>query len=71
MPIFEFRCPSCGHQFEELVMGRTLASEIHCPRCLTRGVEKLLSVFAGCSVSSEPASASSGGGCAPASSRFS
>ncbi len=67
MPIYEFKCTSCGHQFEELVLGRVDVSEVRCPKCLNKDVERLLSVFSGCGVSASP---TSGAGCA-SSSRFS
>jgi putative FmdB family regulatory protein len=70
MPIFEFRCPACGHQFEDLVMGRAEPSQMHCPKCKRAGVERLLSVFAS-GGASETARPSSGSGCGPAPSRFS
>lgn len=68
MPIYEFRCSSCGHQFEELVLGRLEISEIRCPQCFKNNVERLLSVFSGCAASD---SKSSGTGCSSSSSRFS
>ena len=71
MPIFEFRCPACGHQFEELVMGRAEPSRVNCPKCKRAGVEQLLSVFAAGGGASEPAIPSSGSGCGSAPSRFS
>lgn len=71
MPIYEFRCPSCGHQFEELVLGRLELLEVRCPKCLNSGVERLLSVFSGCGVSGSSSQGSSGAGCGSASSRFS
>jgi putative FmdB family regulatory protein len=70
MPIYEFRCPSCGHQFEELVLGRFDISQVHCPKCLKHGVERLLSVFSGCGVSERASQGASGTGCS-SSSRFS
>lgn len=43
MPIFEFRCTRCQHQFEALVRtGDTPA----CPSCASTDLEKLLSLFA-------------------------
>jgi putative FmdB family regulatory protein len=47
MPIYEFRCRSCGHHFEALVRG--LAPPL-CPACEGQDLERLLSMFA---VSSE------------------
>jgi putative FmdB family regulatory protein len=42
MPIYEYRCLACGHQFEQLVRG---ASQPSCPTCQAREVERLLSSF--------------------------
>lgn len=40
MPLLEFRCAECGHQFELLIRG----SESHdCPKCGGKRPEKLLS----------------------------
>jgi putative FmdB family regulatory protein len=47
MPIYEYRCDGCGHEFEQLVRtGDTPA----CPSCQGRTLERLLSM---CAVSSE------------------
>jgi putative FmdB family regulatory protein len=70
MPIFEFVCPSCGHQFEELILGESRMSEMRCPKCAKQGVEKLLSVFSSAR-GTIGSSASSGAGCGPSPSRFS
>lgn len=43
MPIFEFRCASCGHQFEALVRS---TEPPRCPACESATLEKQLSVFA-------------------------
>ena len=40
MPIFEFHCQSCGHDFEKLVFG---SDEVECPKCQQKQVEKLMS----------------------------
>ena len=41
MPIFEYECRACGHEFEQLVRtGDTPA----CPSCASRDLEKLLSL---------------------------
>lgn len=43
MPMFEFDCRSCGHQFETLVMsGRATP---RCPKCEGTELEKRFSVF--------------------------
>ncbi|MEW6426548.1 MAG: zinc ribbon domain-containing protein [Thermodesulfobacteriota bacterium] len=44
MPLHDFRCTACGHEFEELVMGRD--ARVCCPRCGSDQVEKLMSTFA-------------------------
>ena len=45
MPIYEYRCQECGEQFEKLVRFSTSTSEIECPKCGGRKVEKLISAF--------------------------
>ena len=54
MPLYEYRCLGCGHQFEVLVMRASHA--IACPSCASDTVERLLSMFA---VSSEASRQSS------------
>lgn len=41
MPIFEYKCRNCSHQFEKLV--RNDATPL-CPECQNADVEKLLSL---------------------------
>ncbi len=41
MPIFEFKCNDCDHNFEELI--RTDASA-RCPECGSENTEKLISL---------------------------
>lgn len=63
MPIYEFRCPKCGHQFEELVLAQVSEAELICPKCLNKGMDKLMSVFSsscGGSISSSSSSALEG-----------
>ena len=43
MPLFEYRCSGCGHQFEFLTRAGT---EPVCPKCEGKDLEKQLSVFA-------------------------
>ena len=45
MPIYEYRCRECGEKFEKLVRFGTSTSEIKCPECGGRRVEKLISAF--------------------------
>ena len=60
MPIYEYRCQGCGHQFETIVGGSTRPQ---CPECQGNGLEKLLSVFAVGAQSQEMAPASGCGTC--------
>ncbi len=41
MPIYEYRCKKCETEFEHLVLGRD--SDISCPDCKTKKVERLMS----------------------------
>jgi putative FmdB family regulatory protein len=43
MPIFEYICKECDHQFEAIVYGSQKAS---CPKCHSRQLAPQLSVFA-------------------------
>jgi len=43
MPIYEYSCKKCGHQFEELV--QSSADPIACPQCTESNVEKMFSTF--------------------------
>jgi putative FmdB family regulatory protein len=43
MPIFEYVCKECDHQFEALVFGSDKAT---CPKCHSKKLAPQLSVFA-------------------------
>ena len=43
MPIYEYACSDCGHQFETLVRSDTVPE---CPNCHSQALDKQLSVFA-------------------------
>ena len=51
MPIYEYTCKSCGHEFEELVRGD---QQPGCPSCGNGGVERQMSVPAAHTASSSP-----------------
>lgn len=57
MPLFDFRCRACGHEFEALVLNDTPPGE--CPQCHARDLERLLSVFASTSRERRQAAADS------------
>ena len=41
MPIFEYECRACGHEFEQLVRTGDVPA---CPSCTSRDLHKLLSL---------------------------
>jgi putative FmdB family regulatory protein len=41
MPIYEYSCESCGHEFETLVLGKT---KPECPSCQSQDLKRLLSL---------------------------
>jgi putative FmdB family regulatory protein len=41
MPIYEYKCCACGHEFEELVFKENAA--VDCPACKSRDTDKLMS----------------------------
>lgn len=43
MPIYEYACQTCAHEFEALVRSDTVPS---CPKCHSTDLAKKLSVFA-------------------------
>ena len=42
MPIFEYVCQECNHQFETIVMGKQKAA---CPKCESKRLNQQLSNF--------------------------
>ena len=61
MPLYEYRCPGCGHKFEVLQRLGQGAAGLVCPACGRGEVERECSTFAS-GGSSSPAG---GGGCPP------
>jgi putative FmdB family regulatory protein len=51
MPIYEYACPQCGHEFEALVRSGTTPE---CPSCRSTRLDKKLSVFATASADAAP-----------------
>jgi putative FmdB family regulatory protein len=60
MPIYEYICKECNHQFEALVYGKEKAE---CPKCHAKKLEPQLSVFAVSAKSSSAPSSRSAGPC--------
>ena len=46
LPIFEYRCRTCGHQFEVLTLPSSAFTAPACTSCQSLDVEKRLSLFA-------------------------
>jgi len=42
MPVYEYKCNSCGEEFEKLVLGSMAVS---CPKCSGGDLKKKLSLF--------------------------
>ena len=63
MPIYEFHCPDCGRDFEELVLSSR--EKINCPGCGQGRCQKLMSAstFHTKGADGSTASHSAGGGC--------
>jgi putative FmdB family regulatory protein len=64
MPIFEYVCKDCDHQFEALVYGK---QKVECPKCQSNKLSRQLSVFAVTATAkgsaSTPSSAGACGAC--------
>ena len=63
MPIYEYICGSCQHEFEVLIRSATDAKDLRCPRCESTTAERKLSVFATHQGSSKPSGSSPGTSC--------
>ena len=54
MPIYEYACRACGHEFETLVRNSETPS---CAKCSSPALDKKLSVFASPAAEGEPVAA--------------
>ncbi|MDO5673327.1 MAG: zinc ribbon domain-containing protein [bacterium] len=43
MPLYEYRCRSCGADFEHLTTSISQQHSVHCPRCGGKEVQKQIS----------------------------
>ena len=46
MPVYEYRCPGCGHRLEILQRLGATGADLECPSCRSVGLERQLSTFA-------------------------
>ena len=60
MPIYEYICQKCHHQFEALLYGKEKAE---CPKCHATKLEPQLSVFAVSAKGSAPSASPTRGAC--------
>lgn len=64
MPLYEYVCKNCGHQFEVLQRMGEGASDLSCPSCGEKRVEKQFSTFASSSHGTSTSTGfSAGAGC--------
>ncbi len=45
MPIYEFSCKKCRTPFERFVLSSRSFSDVKCPKCGSRDVQKMMSSF--------------------------
>lgn len=64
MPLYEYRCSTCGRRFEVLRRVGQGSEGIACPECGQANVEKQFSTFAG-SISGGAGSGGGGASCSP------
>ena len=62
MPIFEYKCPNCGHSFEKLILSSKRQRELSCPECGSKEVEKAISL---CGSVGQGKSGGAAANCAP------
>ena len=60
MPLFEYACKDCDHEFEALVRGGT---DPECPSCHSKELQRRLSVFAAHTTGPSTSPAQSVGAC--------
>ncbi len=66
MPLFEFQCRKCGHQFEELLTASEVESGlVKCPACRSKRVEREFSAFATSNGLAGSGPVGGAGGCGP------
>lgn len=46
MPIYEYQCRKCGHDFELMRRVGEMDAPTRCPQCKSRAVRRTLSMFA-------------------------
>ena len=62
MPMYEYRCNSCGSVYEKLRRAQEADRNLACPECESDDVKRLISAFAMSGPSCGPSGGSGGGG---------
>ncbi|MEA3311584.1 MAG: zinc ribbon domain-containing protein [candidate division WOR-3 bacterium] len=68
MPVREFRCRDCGASFEFLILKKSDEGQASCPKCKSRNLKRLLSVFGIAGAVEKTRTPSGGSGCSTCSS---
>jgi len=63
MPLYEYRCPDCGHRFEVLQRLGEGAEDVTCPSCGRPAPEKQFSTFSSSSTGDGGSFTAGAGGC--------
>lgn len=61
MPLYEYACQACGHEFEHLSRSMQDEAVPECPRCKARQTKKKLSLFASAGRGSQGSTTEMGG----------
>ena len=70
MPLYEYRCQNCGHEFEKMVRFSEASQSPVCPNCTSEQTNKKISIFASYGASTAGATASAASSCSGGSGRF-
>lgn len=70
MPIYEYKCKSCGNTFEEFRLISERDAAVRCPLCGTPGSERVISSFWGGSADSKTESGYQGSSCSTTTTSF-
>ena len=63
MPVYEYVCTSCQHEFEELARSMADRGRVRCPACQSEKAKRKLSVFSARQGAASSKGASSDGSC--------
>ena len=65
MPIYEFKCNSCGKDFESLVLIASAVDSITCKHCQSKDIKKIISATSSAPAKGSPIPAGALSGCSP------